>query len=78
MHEEGATHTFVVPTMLKRIMEVPNFDNYNLNKLQLITYGAAPMPYEVVRKRLRHLPDVRPHERLRPDGVHLHPDVPRA
>ncbi len=48
--EEKATHAFVVPTMLKRIMEVPNFDNYDLSSLQLITYGAAPMPYEVVRK----------------------------
>ncbi|MCE7926921.1 MAG: long-chain-fatty-acid--CoA ligase [Chloroflexi bacterium CFX7] len=51
VHEEGATHSFVVPTMLKRIMEVPSFEqNYNLATLQLITYGAAPMPYEVVRK----------------------------
>jgi len=45
----GATHAFVVPTMLKRIMEVPGFHDYDLSKLQLITYGAAPMPYEVVR-----------------------------
>jgi acyl-CoA synthetase (AMP-forming)/AMP-acid ligase II len=50
VHTEGATHAFVVPTMLKRIMEVPNFDDYDLSSLQLITYGAAPMPYEVVRK----------------------------
>jgi acyl-CoA synthetase (AMP-forming)/AMP-acid ligase II len=48
--EEKATHSFVVPTMLKRIMEVPDFEKYDLSKLQLITYGAAPMPYEVVRK----------------------------
>lgn len=50
VHDEGATHSFVVPTMLKRIMEVADFDKYDLSKLQLITYGAAPMPYEVVRK----------------------------
>ncbi|MDZ7727608.1 MAG: AMP-binding protein [Dehalococcoidia bacterium] len=50
MHEEGATHSFVVPTMLKRIMEVPNLEDHDLSTLQLITYGAAPMPYEVVRK----------------------------
>lgn len=47
---EGATHSFVVPTMLKRIMEVPNFDDYDISSLKLITYGAAPMPYEVVRR----------------------------
>jgi len=47
---EGATHAFVVPTMLKRIMEAPGFKDFDLSKLQLITYGAAPMPYEVVRQ----------------------------
>ncbi|HWO94509.1 MAG TPA: long-chain-fatty-acid--CoA ligase [Dehalococcoidia bacterium] len=44
------THAFVVPTMLKRIMEDPDFGNYDLSSLQLITYGAAPMPYDVVRR----------------------------
>lgn len=47
---EGVTHSFVVPTMLKRIMEVPDFDQYEIGTLQSITYGAAPMPYEVVRR----------------------------
>ena len=46
---EGVTHAFVVPTMLKRLMEYENFDNYSLKSLQLITYGAAPMPFDVVR-----------------------------
>ncbi len=50
VHAEGVTHAFVVPTMLKRIMEVPDFDKYDLSTLQSITYGAAPMPYEVVRR----------------------------
>jgi acyl-CoA synthetase (AMP-forming)/AMP-acid ligase II len=34
--------------MLKRIMEHRKFDQYDLSSLQLITYGAAPMPFEVV------------------------------
>ena len=50
VQNEGVTHSFVVPTMLKRIMEHPDFDKCDLSSLQLITYGAAPMPYEVVRK----------------------------
>ncbi len=50
VQQEGVTHAFVVPTMLKRIMEVPGFDDFDLSTLQSITYGAAPMPYEVVRK----------------------------
>ena len=46
---EGVTHAFVVPTMLKRMMEYEHFDDYSLDTLQVITYGAAPMPYDVVR-----------------------------
>ncbi|MFL2636262.1 MAG: class I adenylate-forming enzyme family protein [Tepidiformaceae bacterium] len=48
--KEGATHSMVVPTMLKRIMEDENLNSTDFTSLQLITYGAAPMPYEVVRK----------------------------
>jgi len=48
--EEGASHAFVVPTMLKRIMEAPSFESYDISSMKSITYGAAPMPYEVVRK----------------------------
>ncbi len=50
VQKEKVTHSFVVPTMLKRIMEHPDFGKYDLSSLQLITYGAAPMPYEVVRR----------------------------
>ena len=46
------THSFVVPTMLKRVMEQPDFDKYDLSSLQLIAYGAAPMPYEVVTRAI--------------------------
>jgi acyl-CoA synthetase (AMP-forming)/AMP-acid ligase II len=48
VQSEHVTHSFVVPTMLKRIMEHPDFGKYDLSSLKLITYGAAPMPYEVV------------------------------
>ncbi len=48
--KEHTTHAFVVPTMLKRIMEVPDFNKYDISSMRQITYGAAPMPYEVVRK----------------------------
>ncbi len=48
VEREGATHAFVVPTMLKRLMDHANFDRHDISSLKLITYGAAPMPYEVV------------------------------
>ena len=47
---EGATHSMVVPTMLKRLMDHDDLAGTDLTTLQLITYGAAPMPYEVVRR----------------------------
>ncbi|MEE8369323.1 MAG: AMP-binding protein, partial [Dehalococcoidia bacterium] len=47
------THSFVVPTMLKRIMDHPEFDKYDLSSLKLVAYGAAPMPYEVVTKAVK-------------------------
>ena len=34
VQRERVTHSFVVPTMLKRIMEHPDFDKYDLSSLQ--------------------------------------------
>ncbi|HEX5370873.1 MAG TPA: AMP-binding protein, partial [Dehalococcoidia bacterium] len=45
---ERVTHAFVVPTMLKRVMDSADFDRHDISSLKLITYGAAPMPFEVV------------------------------
>jgi acyl-CoA synthetase (AMP-forming)/AMP-acid ligase II len=58
VQDEKVTISFVVPTMLKRIMEHPDFDKYDLSSLKSITYGAAPMPYEVVRRAVDVFPDV--------------------
>ena len=48
VQRERVTHAFIVPTMLKRLMDYEHFDKYDLSSLKLITYGAAPMPFEVV------------------------------
>ncbi|HET9199819.1 MAG TPA: long-chain-fatty-acid--CoA ligase [Dehalococcoidia bacterium] len=56
VQKEKATHAFVVPTMLKRIIEHDDFGKTDLSSLKLVAYGAAPMPYEVVR----HAVDVFP------------------
>jgi len=50
VQKHGVTHSFVVPTMLKRIMEDPTFEKADLSSLKLVSYGAAPMPYEVVSR----------------------------
>jgi acyl-CoA synthetase (AMP-forming)/AMP-acid ligase II len=48
VEKHRVTHSFVVPTMLKRIMEHPDFDKHDISSLKLVAYGAAPMPWEVV------------------------------
>ena len=45
----GITHSMIVPTMLKRTMEDAHFENFQGGTLELLTYGAAPMPYDVIR-----------------------------
>jgi len=59
VQREGATRAMLVPTMLKRVIDDPDFENYNLTSLEVITYGAAPMPFEVIDRAIKMLPWVR-------------------
>ncbi len=54
-----ATRAMLVPTMLKRVIDDPDFHKYDLSTLKVITYGAAPMPFEVIKKAIEMMPDVR-------------------
>ena len=49
----------LVPTMLKTIIEHPNFTDYNLRSLEVITYGAAPMPVTVILDAIDKFPHVK-------------------
>ena len=59
IQRERATRAMLVPTMLKRVIDDPDFRHYDLSSLQVITYGAAPMPFEVIRKAIQVMPWVR-------------------
>ncbi len=59
IQQEQATRAMLVPTMLKRVIDDPEFNRYNLSSLKVITYGAAPMPFEVIHKAIEVLPWVR-------------------
>ena len=48
----GVTHSMVVPTMLKRVMDHKDFGDFKGKTLKLVAYGAAPMPYVVVRRAI--------------------------
>ena len=56
VQREKATRVMVVPTMLKRIVEFPDFGKYDLSSIRVITYGAAACPYEVLRKTIECFP----------------------
>jgi len=59
VQREQATRAMLVPTMLKRVIDDPDFTKYDLTSLQVITYGAAPMPFEVIKKAIELMPWVR-------------------
>ena len=50
--------TFLVPTMLKRILDHPDFANTDLTSLVAIAYGAAAAPISLVRRAMAALPHV--------------------
>ena len=56
---ESVTRAMMVPTMLKQLMEHEEFPERNLSSLQVITYGAAPMPVEVITKAIEVFPGTR-------------------
>ena len=59
VQQHKANRAMVVPTMLKHLMEHPRFHDYDLSSLDVITYGAAPMPLEVIKRAIEEFPGVR-------------------
>lgn len=56
VESERITHAFLVPTMLKRVLDEPSFDQHDLSSLQIVSYGAAPMPLPVIRRAIERFP----------------------
>ena len=56
VEQEKANRAMMVPTMLKMILDHQEFQNHDLSSLEVITYGAAPMPLEVIRRAIAMLP----------------------
>jgi long-chain acyl-CoA synthetase len=50
--------TFMVPTMLARVVEHPDLETSDLSSLQLITYGASPMSGDLVKRLTEVMPHV--------------------
>jgi acyl-CoA synthetase (AMP-forming)/AMP-acid ligase II len=56
--EHRVSATFMVPTMLQRILDHPDFADADLTSLIAIAYGAAAAPISLVRRAMAALPHV--------------------
>ncbi len=57
VESEKVDRAMLVPTMLKQIMDNPNFALHDLSSLKIITYGAAPMPLDIIKRAIAAFPD---------------------
>jgi len=58
VEKEKADRAMIVPTMLKQLMDHPDFGKHDLSSLKVITYGAAPMPLEVIKRAVDLFPGI--------------------
>jgi len=58
VQEEKVSRAMMVPTMLKMLIDHPEFSKYDLSSLRVITYGAAPMPLPVIQKAVDLFPGI--------------------
>jgi acyl-CoA synthetase (AMP-forming)/AMP-acid ligase II len=56
VERERVTHAFVVPTMLKQLLDVPGLASRDLGSLETLAYGGAAMPLPVIRRAIETLP----------------------
>jgi len=56
VEREQITHAFVVPTMMKQIIDHREFSKHDLSSLQNVSYGGAVMPFPVIRRALELFP----------------------
>lgn len=59
MEKEKVTIFFGVPAMYNILLTTPELKDVSVPNLRLLTYGAAPMPYELVKRVKGIFPDVK-------------------
>jgi acyl-CoA synthetase (AMP-forming)/AMP-acid ligase II len=55
IQRERITDVHLVPVMINFIVNCPDFDDYDVSSLERITYGASPMPPELLRTAMRKM-----------------------
>ena len=58
VEEYRVSQTFVVPTMLRRILDHPDFTTRDVGSLVSLSYGAAPAQPELIKRAVAALPGV--------------------
>jgi acyl-CoA synthetase (AMP-forming)/AMP-acid ligase II len=53
---EHITHAFVVPTMMKQLLDHPDFAQTDLSSLTNLAYGGAAMPLATIRRAIAAFP----------------------
>src|SRR5204863_9377010 len=56
VERERITHAFLVPTMVKKLLDEPDLERRDLSSLEILSYGGAAMPFPVVRPAIERLP----------------------
>jgi acyl-CoA synthetase (AMP-forming)/AMP-acid ligase II len=56
IRNEGGSETFMVPTMIKRLIEHSRFPEYDVSALKLVLYGAAPIDSALLAHAVKALP----------------------
>jgi len=58
VEKEKVNRAMMVPTMLIQLMDHPDFGKHDLSSLKVITYGAAPMGINTIKRALEAFPGV--------------------
>jgi len=55
IQSEHITDVHLVPVMINFIVNCPDFDNFDVSSLKRITYGASPMPPELMKRAMEKI-----------------------
>jgi len=55
IQNERITDVHLVPVMINFMVNCPDFDQYDISSLKRITYGASPMPPELMKKAMEKI-----------------------
>ena len=56
VQSEKVTHAFVVPTMMRQLLDEPSFAQADFSTLTNLAYGGAAMPIQVIRRAIEAFP----------------------